>query len=73
MVANVPTGFLYNQQIMGADHKAYRIIGRIDGKEHTLLVSIVGGDGGALMFCTEHSIAYSVNGKCVGCQNAVRE
>lgn len=65
------TDYLFNQQIMDADGKAYRIISRLEDPADTLLVSIIGGNGGALQFCTRHSIAYRIQDTCTVCRDHV--
>jgi len=65
--------YLFNQQIMDVDGKAYRITGRLDGSSNTLLVSSIGGNGGALQFCTTHSIAYRIQHTCTECGMQVRQ
>lgn len=49
----------------------YYTIGNVKGKKHTLLVTHTKGNGGAVMFCTQHSFAYPIKGACAECQNAV--
>lgn len=48
-------------------------IGDVRGRENTLLVTLVGGNGGAVMFCTTHDFAYPIKGQCAECQNATHE
>lgn len=65
--------YLFGQQIMDANEKAYRIISRMEDPANTLLVSSVGGNGGALQFCITHSIAYSIHDTCSSCRTQVLE
>lgn len=51
----------------------YYMIGQVQGVNHTLLVTPKGGNGGAMMFCQEHSFAYPIMGTCNECRNAVVE
>ena len=51
--------------------KKYQMIGEVRGVEHTLLVSLVDGNGGAVMFFQTHSFAYPIKGSCEECRNAV--
>ncbi len=64
--------FVWMKRIMAKnDGNHYYMIGRVIGKENTLLVSLVGGNGGALMFCQKHDHVYSIKGSCVECLNTV--
>lgn len=65
------TDYLFNQQIMDLNGKAYRITGRLEDPANTLLVSSVGGNGGALQFCITHSIAYQIQETCAACRDQV--
>jgi hypothetical protein len=65
------TDYLFNQQIMDLDGKAYRITGRLEDPANTLLVASIGGNGGALQFCITHSIAYGIHDTCSQCRGQV--
>ncbi|MBI5950188.1 MAG: hypothetical protein HY865_00910 [Chloroflexi bacterium] len=53
--------------------KTYLMIGQVKGVASTLLVTLEGGNGGAVMFCQKHDFAYPIKGKCAECQNTPRE
>lgn len=53
--------------------KTYVMIGQVKGMDKTLLVTLIRGNGGAVMFCQKHQFAYSIHGKCAECQNAPRD
>lgn len=54
--------------------KTYLEIGKVDGRQKTLLVTLKGGTGGAVMYCEIHKQVYGiVHEVCPDCRNAVRE
>lgn len=55
------------------NRKDYYMIGQVRGIKDTLLVTLVNGNGGAVMFCQKHQAVYPLKGKCSECQNAVVE
>lgn len=55
------------------DHKDYYMIGQVAGRINTLLVTLVNGNGGAVMYCQTHGFVYPLKGKCAGCLNAPHE
>jgi hypothetical protein len=70
-VIEPPINYLFNQQIMDAEGRAYRITGRLEDPANTLLVSSIGGNGGALQFCIAHSVAYGIHDTCTSCRDQV--
>lgn len=67
--------FSWMQQVKAVNtNQSYYMIGQVRGMDKTLMVTPVGGNGGAVMFCQIHSFAYSINhGSCTECQNAPRD
>jgi len=55
------------------DKQKYYMIGKVKDHANTLLVTLAGGNGSAVMFCLSHSFAYPINGTCDECRNAVRD
>lgn len=55
------------------DGKRYLMMGTMINMNHTLLVTLEHGNGGAVMYCQLHGFVYPIKGKCAACQNAPRE
>jgi hypothetical protein len=55
------------------DGHKYYMIGQVKDHADTLLVTLAGGNGGAVMFCQKHSFAYPIMGTCDECRNAPRD
>jgi hypothetical protein len=52
------------------DGHKYYMIGQVKDHADTLLVTLAGGNGGAVMFCQKHSFAYPIMDTCDECRNA---
>lgn len=65
--------FVWMKKITAKNNgKQYYEIGQLKNKPGTLLVTLVDGNGGAMMFCLQHSEVYPLKGNCAECRNAVR-
>ena len=66
--------YVYNQIIKATnDGKDYYIIGEMQNVPNTLLVTLVGGNGGGRFLCLKHGSVYLISEKCTDCQNAPRD
>ena len=64
--------FVWMQKVTAKNNgKKYYQIGSVKGIPHTLIVTLVDGNGGAMMFCTKHDEVYPLKGSCAECRNAV--
>jgi len=63
--------FTWMKQVTAANNgKKYYMIGQVKDVPSTVLVTLVNGNGGAMMFCQKHSHVYPIKSKCAECQNA---
>ena len=64
--------FVWMRIVQDAQTKQkYYSVGQVKDVEHTLLVTLVGGKGGAVFFCTKHNEAFPYKHHCASCLNEV--
>jgi hypothetical protein len=66
--------FVYMKSIVAKNNeKKYYMLAPLQAPTPTLVVTLAGGNGGAVMFCQRHSFAYPIMGTCDECRNAPRD
>lgn len=64
---------VWNQLITATNGKEYYMLSHLlDARTPTLVVTLKGGNGGAMFMCEMHKVVYPINhGACAECQSQV--